>query len=200
MEVKPASLPRMPGATTENRRSMLRTSTAALHLDLENAMESRRYFDCVEAYREYLLKLDLFYRVFCQTMDQSQGEMLGRWGIRDHRGWLADDLSYFGMAPLLHDQRLHLAPRIDCRAHAFGAVYVILGSSLGAKALASRAAKLLKGGDAGMTYLGSLRSSHRWPDFLSGLEAEEGLADADILHGATETFASYKAHMTGTPI
>lgn len=180
------------------RRSLLRSSTAECHRDVEAAMESRNYFASGDAYREYLLRLELFYRRFYAAMGRAHSDLLNRWSLRDHQTWLAADLSHLGLKPLRPDHNSCWEPRIDTRAAAFGATYVVLGSSLGARVLASRAARLQFTRDAGGMYLASHEASNAWRRFLADLEAHRDLSAEDLVQGARRTFASYKANMIGT--
>ena len=188
----------MTSNATGLRRSILRKSTAECHQELEDQMEARGYFEAITSYHDYLQRLHLFYGSFSLAMSRGHADLMGRWQLEHHISWLEADLAHFYLAPLspAHDPRL--TPCIESRSNAFGAAYVVLGSSLGAKLLAVRAARLQPAGGAGLLYLSSLKSSAPWHAFASDLEAESGLDHPGLLDGAMETFATYKAHMTRT--
>lgn len=180
-----------------SRRAWLRAETSACHDDLERAMDTCGYFASLPAYRDYLQRLHLFYGHFCTAMQEAHAQALERWRLPLHRDWLDADLSHFRLEPL----RAAVAPaplRIDGRAAAYGAAYVVLGSALGARVLAKRARPLHTTGSGGFTYIEGLAASRDWTGFLADLEAEPSLATADLLRGALETFASFKHHMTGS--
>lgn len=179
-----------------SRRAWLRYETAAWHDDVERAMVACGYFASLPAYLEYLRRLHLFYVGFSAAMRVAHAERLERWRIALHSDWLEADLSHFGLTPLRAETPA--PPRIDGTAPAFGAAYVVLGSTLGARILAGRARALRAGDTGGLSYIEGLAASRDWPGFLADLESEPSLAPAELLRGALETFASFKHHMTGS--
>jgi heme oxygenase len=187
----------MTRAPLGTRRSLLRTSTAESHRDLETAIDKRDFFKSPDGYRDYILRLDLFYRCFCSSMSAGHVDLLSRWRLLDHRTWLAEDIAYLGLRPNVTQQDVSALLRLERQGCAYGASYVVLGSALGARLLTARAAALRFTNHAGGTYLSSQASSDQWRGFLADLEAHVDLPADDLLAGAEATFATYAACMTG---
>lgn len=179
-----------------SRHAFLRAATAAVHENLEAVIEEKAYLSALPAYGQYLQRLHAFHQSFHGAMRDRCEELANDWHLDAHETWLARDLSDLGLAPLDAGHGPASAPRIEDRASAFGAAYVLFGSSLGARILVRRAEALNLPEGRGITYLGSLAETSGWPQFLDGLESEPELCEPELLRGALETFQSFEDHMT----
>ena len=180
------------------RHAFLREATNEVHEDLEAAIEKRAYLDALPAYGQYLQRLHRFHQSFRGALNEAPcGDLAEAWRLEAHETWLESDLEDLGLSPLEDDAESgSLAPRIDDRASAFGAAYVIFGSSLGARLLLKKVEGLNLPEGRGTMYLASLAATSEWPRFLAGLESEPALSEPELLRGALETFESFRDHMT----
>lgn len=181
-----------------SRHAFLRGATAEVHENLEAVIEARAYLEALPAYGQYLQRLHAFHRAFAGAIRSHSADLAGTWRLDAHESWLETDLEDLGLSPLDARARQTSSPRIAGRASAFGAAYVLFGSSLGARFLLKRADGLDLPEGRGKTYLASLALESDWPGFLRGLEAEPALSEPELLRGALETFESFRDHMTGS--
>lgn len=179
-----------------SRHAFLREATAEVHDNLEAVVERRAYLSAIPDYGQYLQRLYAFHQSFLDAMRAYCTDLAEAWKLDRHGTWLARDLADLGLAPLKAEVAGYAAPRIDDRASAFGAAYVLFGSSLGARILVNRARKLDLPEGCGISYLASLATSGGWALFLAGLESEPELSEPELLRGALETFRCFEDHMT----
>ncbi|MEQ1717056.1 MAG: biliverdin-producing heme oxygenase [Hyphomicrobium sp.] len=200
---------RAPGS----RHMVLRACTAGIHRDLDQAVEAAGYFDSLPRYAEYIAALHLFHRRFDAEiagggagLDSSAGAALGgiwskRWRLGERTGWLATDLAALGQrersgaempktgTPQIGTPQIG-GLQITGASALLGALYVLIGSELGARLLVRRAHAIGLPPAGGATYLEGLAASPNWPQFLSVLEAAPDIDIDRMCESAVATFAS----------
>jgi heme oxygenase len=167
-----------------SRRWLLRDSTAQAHAALDAAVGA---LDTLEDYHAYL-RASARFRA---PLEQRLGELawpntFAGWRPRAVAGAIAQDLADLGLGadlppadlPLLAGDRL------------FGALYVLQGSSLGARLLFDRARDLGLSAGHGARHLALLSGGiDDWRAFLAHLDAVEPLDLPLAISGAVATFA-----------
>jgi heme oxygenase len=178
------------------RLALLREATGAIHRDLEASVDAIGYFDSVPKYGDYLQRVHLFYRRFEVILGHSANEWLGLWNIPQRIGWLDDDLDSLSLPPLPLDAFAPPAQTYMGRTQFLGALYVVLGSSLGARVLLQRTGALALPAGRGRIYLTQVAALSHWKRFLDLLE-QEPISSLDALgRGAVDTFIHMRAHLT----
>lgn len=89
-------------------------------------------------------------------------------------------------------------PAIDDATTALGALYVVVGASLGARVLVQQAAALSLPAEGGNAYLQALATSTDWPAFRELLESEPISSEARLGEGANAAFESILEALTAT--
>lgn len=148
-------------------RTQMREATADAHARVDALMAHG--FNDARGYRAYLSGMQGFVAALLPAV-RAQAEAM-RWPLPDWDGLLRQDMDHLqagaigGIAPL---------PGCD-RAAALGALYVLEGSSLGARLLVRRAGALGYGASDGAAFLHAHadgEAGKRWPAFLALLESE----------------------------
>ncbi|WP_417309530.1 biliverdin-producing heme oxygenase [Devosia sp.] len=165
------------------RRWILRNRTAEAHAIVDAAVGA---FDDLDSYKRYLLatyrfRIPLERRL--ENVDWPVG--LGEWRPRRIGAQLQADLDDFGLPfPDLEQ----FDPPLE-QSRIYGALYVLEGSSLGARVLLRRAETLGLSGDFGARHLAVLSAGDSWRGFLTQLEAVQPF-DIDLATSASlDTFA-----------
>lgn len=198
-------------APLKSRRDMLRGRTASIHAALDRAVKAAGYFDTLTAYGDYLAAMHSFHRELdvrlnaCSSADQI-GAWQSRWRLSDRTAWLEDDLAAIGRrSPVPQNAKLHMPaagvmPRraalalTDASSY-LGALYVVIGSELGARLLVRSARALPLPPSGGATYLEGLGRSRDWADFLSVLETYPDVDREAMCAAAVQTFAVVFDHL-----
>lgn len=177
------------------RHSLLREATSGRHQALDRDVTAAGYFKSRSAYASYLQRIAEFHAWFDPEVAREAPDLFARWHIGCHAQRLSDDLRALGGAGLqLHRPHTrHIA--LQRRAQAIGGLYVVIGSSLGARVLRTWAADLQLPPDAGLAYLSHLAASRAWPEFLDLLESEPDLDEAALVDGALATFDAVHRHL-----
>ena len=178
------------------RRAALREATAGQHRRVDALIEDANTFGDLSSYGDHLLRMHLFHRRFDKQLNTADYSIPARWRVADRVQWLVDDLASLVLTPLLmSDAGLVHEPTLGSLGHRLGALYVLIGSELGAAFLVKRLGSLGLTSDSGGRYLSGLASSRAWPDFLLELESARLDSEADLLAGATETFDFLIGHL-----
>lgn len=161
----------------------LRSSMRAATRDLHNALDARvGDFESLSSYSHYVSATHAFRNTI--EVEIAKFPDIG-WGIPSLMPALnsdAADLDLHITDPL---RRLHLGSREAVAA----ALYILEGSSLGAKVLCGRAAKIGFSEKFGASHLArQVKEPGRWPRFLVWLEAAK-LRDQEACRAAREVFA-----------
>jgi heme oxygenase len=175
------------------RLARLRLATSEIHADLERFVERRGFFETADCYGDYLRRLHLFYRIFESGLGSSMLEWAASWRITERAAWLSRDLSALSLAPLALDHEAAAANRpFTERARVLGALYVLLGASLGARVLIEKTSRLPLPEGGGRYYLAQVGEAGQWPRFLNVLEADAAGPMDEVCRGAVDTFASIR--------
>lgn len=179
------------------RLAMLRQATRELHTDLERIVEREGYFCSLPRYGDYLQRMHLFYRTFA-TRTSSMRTDLEVWGLLKRISWLDEDLVALDLTPLASDETCQASQELTAdRSRLMGALYVLTGSSLGARVLIQRTA-LICGPDRAQKYFAGVGADTPWGSFIDRLEEEPDLSGAALTAGAIDTFALIREHLTRT--
>ena len=191
-----------------NLRDLLRHETRQEHHDLEKALDLFSGQFNVTDYRNLLLKFFVFHVAFDAYL-----AVKGHDGIieekfylecRSKKNWLAQDLAFMGIDNVADIRKLSyddLAILFPSSEHIWGAIYVIEGSTLGSKILASHFTKTLglfpETGLRFFTAYGS-QTKAKWDETIRQLNAldKQDVRHADIIVGAKRTFGFLKQHLT----
>ena len=171
------------------RRAALREATAEHHRQVDALIEKANSFGSLTAYGDHLRRMHLFHqRLECQ-LSRGGPESALRWRVGERVKWLREDLKALVVVPLqISEVDVSREPLLASAGHCLGALYVLIGSELGAAFLVKRLAALGVSSERGGRYLTGLASSRMWPDFLCDLEGAEIDPEADLIAGATDTF------------
>lgn len=152
------------------RRFALKRATDAAHTRLEAIVQSADMFATVEGYRRYVAATWAM-RDRCERLLDLNGaaDLWPDWPGRRIAGLAAQDMADIGMAPDPAEENLHL--RLT-RPEQLGLLYVLKGSSLGARILVRMVSALGLTADSGARHLHaqSLGPS-TWRSFLTVLDA-----------------------------
>ena len=171
------------------RRAILREATAERHRRVDLLLENANTFGDLIAYCDHLRHMHLFHRNFNEKLITDFFNVPGHWQVGERVDWLAQDLRALGLAPLPSmDAVATRAPTFSNAGEALGALYVLIGSALGAAVLVKRLDAMGVTPDRGGMYLSALASSRLWPEFLAALETADLASDEDLVAGATKTF------------
>jgi len=187
---------------SESILSRLRTETAAAHKSLEDKVGIMECLAEVPQYRDLLVRFHGFYAPM-----EAQLESVGDWSTvgldlttRRKAAWIESDLAALGEAPATLPACDDLAP-LPTIGHAFGALYVLEGSTLGGRtitgmmngsAIPENARRFFAGYEA--------ETGTKWKEFGAALEkyvAESGRGD-DVIAGANTVFSSMERWMDKT--
>ncbi len=170
------------------RHSILREATADRHAALDADVSAAGFFKSRPAYLRYLQRLHAFHKVFDLQARDVAPDLFVRWNVHRHAGLLACDIYALGATASSTSATVPDTFRLLDRSALIGALYVLIGSSLGARVLLPWAIKLLLPDAGGIAYLSHLAASRDWPLFVEFLEAETDLDEAAMLRGAQSTF------------
>ena len=84
-------------------------------------------------------------------------------------------------------------------AAVLGSLYVIAGSTLGARMLQRLCLARAVPSQGGSTYLAALAQSLRWADFTAFLESADIASDTGLIDGALATFAGVRGALEVAP-
>lgn len=159
-------------------RSALRERTAELHEKLDRQVG---VFDSVDNYADYVQRSFLFRAAIEPSLSQDSA-----WGVQHLRDLLGQDLADLGrQSPHLPAHR----PPLTRPGAQMGALYVLEGSSVGARLLFKRAKALGFDQDKGAKHLAKqAQDLTRWPQFLALLEHTPEDQHEDVLSAGEDTF------------
>jgi heme oxygenase len=180
----------------------LRTETAHQHRELEATVNITRRLVDRHAYRWLLQKFYGFYHPLELKLARSPAAERGELALPERRKgrWLADDLAQLGVADLSQLPACGDLPLLDTWPAAAGAMYVLEGSTLGGRHIAT----LLKGSAIPPTAQRFFHSygadvGTKWRSFCSILDELSASVDQDTaVANARETFASMRAWLEDT--
>ncbi len=138
----------------------------------------------------------MFYGTLERCLGDGAKSWLRTWEFGQHIMRLDADLAGMRLKPLPeHAAQAFRMPVCSDESGRLGALYVVLGSSLGARLLVRHARALSP--VAATAYLESLSASRVWPQYLVELEGSSVDSEARLLAGALTTFDSVHDHLVG---
>jgi heme oxygenase (biliverdin-IX-beta and delta-forming) len=175
--------------------SRLREKTARQHIQLEDAVEIEQRFQSPAAYRELVEIFYGFVRPIEMSLAQHDWSQAGLdFTEREKAALLERDLLAVGSSPEAVDQCMIL-PDVSSIDRAFGALYVMEGSTLGGQHI-SRLATQRGIGLESLNYFKSygFRVGEMWKSFGDALNrfAETRGDSEEIVSGAQDTFESLR--------
>jgi len=170
------------------RHAYLRDATAGVHAEVERVVDAAGFFADVARYGEYLRRMRTFHRQFEDVHLVASPAARAHWRAGEHVAWLGEDLAALGITVQAADPPFRRA-RVSDRTAALGALYVVVGSALGARLLVGHARALVPAG-RGDGYLSRLATTTDWPAFLELLEREEISSEERLGDGAIGAFES----------
>lgn len=185
--------------TEETLHQRLRESTRAAHEDLETAVEIEQQFLSRTAYAGYLSRLLGAHEVAERALSPFDFGALGfDYGARRKSELLKADLCHVGFAGARVSAPQTESLKLQSLAEALGCVYVIEGSSLGARAVLPQIKRVLGFDErAGASYFAGLGEEGKviWRACLNAIIAiPPRSAEADqVVGGAHATFAAFRA-------
>lgn len=179
------------------RHATLRRTTASLHEDLDKVVGSLGYFQTADGYASYIARMHLFHARFEAAMMANGDSVLQDWLGGDCIPWLENDLADLDRAALPAEAGFRMqVPDLSTEAARLGAVYVVIGASLGAKLLLRRTERLRLPGGGSSAYLAGMSRFSGWKAFLDHLENARIELEDDLTLGAVGTFKSVRDHLT----
>ena len=183
--------------TTLQLAQVVKNETASLHQEVENILLPK--LQAVRTTEDYAIILRMFYGFFHPLEEKIQQfistDLLP--DIRERRtsSLIRNDLSALGIQVEL--PVCNSLPQINDSSSAFGALYVLEGSTLGGKMIARMLAK--KDGSAipagALHFFGGYQeqTGKMWTSFLAVLNQQT--TTEDIVHSANQTFMHLKSWM-----
>lgn len=170
------------------RHTMLRDATASRHAALDAAVSGASYFASVAAYRGYLSRQFAFHQRFDPSARACDPALFSRWQTDELAALLADDIAALGLERTTRPATCGEDFDLPSRAHLTGALYVVIGSSLGSRIIFNWALELGPEAERALGYLRHMATTRVWASFVPFLE-QEPLDDTALVAGATATFA-----------
>ena len=181
----------------------IRRETQAQHKSLERAFRILDPGLTSAAYRHWLERLYGLHAGFEAAIEPWAEALDIDWESRRKTPWLRQDLRYLGLseAELRGIAPCDAVPELGSLGRAFGALYVLEGSTLGGRLIAQTLEKRLgltpaSGGSFFQAY-GELLQP-RWLSFRERLTAAATTADLEreMIEAACETFAAFEYWLT----
>lgn len=178
----------------------IRAATKSIHAELDESLMPR--FQQIDSKDKYAAMLNAFYSYFDPVMKLIDTHLdktyLPDYDSRRKPAAITDDLHALGKTVEFMPQTV--LPVIDNSHAAFGALYVLEGSTLGGVYLSSVLAKNIPGeteGALSFFYGYGKESKEKWHSFIGFLNAfaEKQGNEAQIVNAAVDTFTSFKEHL-----
>lgn len=188
----------LPARGIGRRHWQLREATKKVHEHLDAATVKAGYFASAEKFAGYLERLLAFHRVYGPAAECHDPERwCARWAIDRHPHWISHELSLIDGGERSSQRKPDLV--FHGKSGVLGSLYVLAGSTLGARMLHKMTARCSVPAAGGSSYLAALGSSVRWVDFLAFLEAADiGGDDAGMVDGALATFRAVHTSLETT--
>ncbi len=180
------------------RRQRLKEATSEAHRCLDHSLMKQGYFTNAAGFVLYLRRMHTFQLAFDDAAAVVDRDWYGAWGLHHHRGWIETDLLQAGiprdaLPAIVPQGGLHIVDRSSLA----GALYVLAGSSLGARVLHRLSVERQLPGPSGSYYLSRLAASMRWSEFIKFLEDAEIASEDSMIDGAISTFTCVSNHLNG---
>ena len=178
------------------RRQRLKEATSDAHRRLDKSLMQRGYFSNPEGFGLYLRRMYQFHLKFDNAALTAGRDWYEAWGLHRHKDWIETDLKKVSIGPMAKPEIVPADTlRVADRSSLAGALYVIAGSSLGARVLHRLTVEHQLPAPSGSYYLSQLAASVRWSEFLAFLEDADIACETAMLEGAISTFACVSRHL-----
>lgn len=184
------------------RHAVLKSATGAAHEALDGFTMRAGFFDTASQFVAYLQRMAHFHDAYGHATHAS--DALGwraMWQVDQHGAWISEDLRTVGggtdvsRLPVACDAKLDparqvlAALKVNCASRLLGSLYVLAGSTLGARMLHKlTVARALPTAD-GSFYLLHVGGSINWRAFLQFLETAPIDSEDLMIEGALATFS-----------
>ena len=177
----------------------LRHATEAAHRKLDGFTIGAGFFASQGRYSDYLYGLAAFHAAYSQAaLPLDKHGWLRRWSIDQHPLWIANEIVQL-RAPAPATQPV-VSMTLASRSELLGSLYVLAGSTLGARMLQKMFVENDQPVPGGSAYLEALAGSLRWGDFVAFLKTAEEWADVSgAINGALATFSCVHRSLGGSP-
>lgn len=170
--------------TASSRRFLLRERTSAQHTAVDTAVGS---FDSVEGYSTYLQGLHAFRLPIEERLAASVWpDHLGGWRPAPIGMLILQDMKDLGVTSPPHRRDIYLGGDLES---VMGALYVLQGSSLGARILLSRARALGLSENHGARHLAVQAHANDWKAFLQLLDSAPQIDMEKVIDASRAVFA-----------
>lgn len=183
-----------------SRHAMLRSLTRDAHARTDRVITAAGIFESANRFVLYLRAMESFHSAYAQAIGATDEAGWCRlWNIDRHSHWIAEDIEAAN-ADLLTSaafvpQADNAAFLLSERSALLGSLYVIAGSSLGARVLHTLTVRREIPDAGGSRYLGQLSKSLRWNEFIDFLECVDIDNESEMVAGALATFESVCRHV-----
>lgn len=191
-------------ASTGRRHAVLKSATEAAHAELDAFTMRAGYFDNASRFVAYLHRMAYFHNVYARATHTSDAHgWRAMWQVDRHGAWIAEDLRTLGgvaaVTPSLTAPSrdasadpaagMLTALKPNCTSRLLGSLYVLAGSTLGARMLHKLSLARALPTAAGSSYLMNVGSSMNWQHFLQFLEGAAIDSEEWMIEGALATFS-----------
>lgn len=186
---------------TNSRHAVLKAATRTAHAALDGFTMQAGFFESASRFGIYLERMAHFHRAYAAVTKSSDVfGWRGKWLVDRHAGWIAEDLHALGQRASPATLSASGGPNADATAHALstlapksasrllGSLYVLAGSTLGARMLHKLTVTRALPAAGGSSYLAHVGGSINWQQFLVFLESTAIDSEDRMIEGALATF------------
>jgi heme oxygenase len=176
------------------RHARLREATRDAHAVLDGHVGG--WFESRDGYLAYLTRMHRFHARLDAAVAGIGPLARPDFGIAARADRLAADLAALGAPVPAFDRASGPAlPPVGDAAAQLGVLYVLAGSTLGARVLARTVAALGLADGAGATCLAAMARGDAWPRALAEIDAAPDGSEAPMIRAARATFRSVRDHL-----
>lgn len=183
-------------ATTGRRLGLLRQATSDIHAATERTVEAQGFFQSPRNYAIYLRRLAAFHHAYDRAAGGLDTSALRLFQIDKHECWLRQDLASLGIADAAGEDA-RTTWRLPNTSALLGSLYVLAGSSLGARVLHRITVERALPGPGGSSYLAALAGALRWTDAVAYIESVPHIQEDAMMAGAVDTFEMIGRYLAG---
>lgn len=179
-----------------HRIALLRAATSDIHAATERVVEANGFFASPANYTNYLQRLAAFHRAYDLASAGLDHSALHLFQIDRHEAWLKAELRALGRE-LPRPARAHAPWRLANASALLGSLYVIAGSTLGARVLCRLTVERGLPRPGGSTYLFAVAGALRWSEAVAYIEQAPGVDEDAMTAGAVATFTHVRGYLSG---
>lgn len=181
-------------ARSLTRRERLRAQTSEVHRQLDQWLDASGAFTRADAYRGFIAGMVRFYGAAVHAIGPDLARVWPGWSRWNPLQALIQD----ALALRVQPPALRLQGDFSTAGAQLGLLYVVVGSSLGARVLVRRLSDMPAAVRGAGQYLGHLDAERwAWPDFVETLEsaALDEAAELELQSGALSAFTAVTEHL-----